>query len=117
MRRLSFSLLTFLLAASCSAPCMTSTTSSGVSCSASDAGARVLARPYSALSENFVDACEGSFDGGTLSFVVSLRSCEAGTSTGATALDCTLPTLPPGRYVVGDGALVVPADAGRAACE
>lgn len=92
-------------------------TAGNVSCSPLDGGARVTFRAYSALDENFVDACEARVDGGVLSVLVSRRTCEPGRATGSSSAECVLPALSPGRYAVGDGQLVVPSDGGVATCE
>jgi hypothetical protein len=117
-----FALVGFLSLAACAAPCSTSTTvelatSASVSCSPADGGVRIWYRPFNALSESFVDACTGSVDAGTLSFAVTLRTCEPGASSGPAATECALPTLAPGRYAVGDRQLVLPDDGGVARCE
>jgi hypothetical protein len=117
-----FALGVFLALAACSAPCTTSTTvdlatSASMSCSPADGGVRVRYRPFNALGESFVDACTGSIDAGALSFAVTLRTCEPMSASSPALTECSLPTLAPGRYAVGDRQLVLPDDGGVASCE
>ncbi len=74
-------------------------------------------RAFNTLDENFPEACTGTVDGGALEFAVTVRTCAPGASTGIGFSECTLPALAPGRYAVGDRALVVPTDGGLATCE
>ena len=117
MRSLLPGCFLFGLSACAPAPCVTTTTTSA-SCTSRDGGdARVTVRPYSALDEVFVDGCETQWGDAGLVVSASLRACPAGASTGPAFAECAVPSLPPGRYPLGDATLVVPADGGFTTCD
>ena len=118
---LFLSLATFV---SCREPCSRSTSElpggafGNLTCANPDGGAYVRYRAYSTLWIGFVDACSATLDGGELNFTVTSGSCEPETTdVPPSVAECTLPTLPPGRYAVGGDELIVPADGGAISCE
>lgn len=116
MKRAVWLALTLL---GCDDPCRPTTSRApNVRCRETDAGAEVYPNVYFNLVTASATRCTGSVIDGGLELLADIVSCNEPDAHSVVRPACELtPPIPPGRYPLSEGALVVPADGGAFECE